>query len=482
MTKKTDYIPLQDRKKILLLCDDIRMHSGIGNIGKELVFGTVQRFKWVNLGAGVVHPQKGKIIDVSEEVNEVSGIEDSYVRIVPSEGYGTPEIIRSLLDMEKPDAIMIFTDPRYWVWLFQMEREIRSKIPIIYLNIWDDLPAPLYNRPYYESVDTLIAISKQTKLINELVLGDKRKEKIIEYVPHGVNEKTFYPIDKNKPDYKDFTTVKKELFGEKELDFIALFNSRNIRRKGIPDLLLGYRYFCDLIGEEKARKCGLILHTEPVLDAGTDLVALKNALCDSSYINVYFSTAKLPPRDINFLYNLADVTVLPSSNEGWGLSLTESMMAGTMIIANMTGGMQDQMRVEDDKGNWFTPSADIPSNHRGTFRKNGKWAIPVYPTTRHLVGSPPTPYIFDDTCSAEDLGKALHQVWSLTPEERTSRGLEGRKWCLSEEARMSSTQMSQKIANIIDSTLSNFKPRTTADLIKIEDSTPDLIPHKLFDY
>jgi hypothetical protein len=70
-------------------------------------------------------------------------------------------------------------------------------MPIIYLNIWDDYPAPMYNRPYYESCDALLAISKQTKNINELVLGDKAKGKIIEYVPHGLNENIFKPLDQN---------------------------------------------------------------------------------------------------------------------------------------------------------------------------------------------------------------------------------------------------------------------------------------------
>ena len=38
-------------------------------------------------------------------------------------------------------------------------------------------PYILYNKAFYESCDALLAISKQTKLINELVLGDKAKSK-----------------------------------------------------------------------------------------------------------------------------------------------------------------------------------------------------------------------------------------------------------------------------------------------------------------
>ena len=43
------YIPKADRKNILLLCDDIRMHSGIATMGREIVLGTANQFNWYNL-------------------------------------------------------------------------------------------------------------------------------------------------------------------------------------------------------------------------------------------------------------------------------------------------------------------------------------------------------------------------------------------------------------------------------------------------
>ena len=94
---------------------------------------------------------------------------------------------------------------------------------------------------------------------------------------------------------------------------------------------------------------------------------------------------------MNWMYNLADLTVLPSSNEGWGLSLTESMMTETMIAANVTGGMQDQMRFVDDKGKWIDFDADFPSNHRGTYKECGEWAKPIFPTNSCLLYTSPSP-------------------------------------------------------------------------------------------
>ena len=93
-------------------------------------------------------------------------MEDADVKVMPFNGYGNALLVRQILKEDKYDAILIFTDPRYWAWLFDIEREVRSKVPIMWLNIWDEYPAPMYNKNFYNSVDVLMAISKQTKNIN----------------------------------------------------------------------------------------------------------------------------------------------------------------------------------------------------------------------------------------------------------------------------------------------------------------------------
>jgi glycosyltransferase involved in cell wall biosynthesis len=70
---------------------------------------------------------------------------------------------------------------------------------------------------------------------------------------------------------------------------------------------------------------------------------VKEFLFDEKYFDcIQFSLNKIDRKTLNFLYNIADVQILLTSNEGWGLTLTESMLCGTPIIANVTGGMQDQ--------------------------------------------------------------------------------------------------------------------------------------------
>jgi len=442
---KEGYIPREERKKILLMCDDIRMTSGVSTMAREIVIGTSHRFNWVNMGGAIQHPDQGKRFDLNDDTNKQTGITDASVYLYPLNGYGDPSILKQIINIEKPDAIMMFTDPRYWTWLFQMEHELRKKMPLIYLNIWDDLPYPMYNKAYYESCDGLLAISKQTENINRVVLGDKANDKVIKYVPHGINENQFYPITSDKPEYLALQEFKKSLYGNKEYDFSLLYNARNIRRKCVPDLMLAWKIFVDTQPEDKARKCALVLHTQVVDENGTDLQAVKDMLFgyDDKY-NIIFDQNRYGVQAMNLLYNATDGTALISSNEGWGLSLTEAMMAGKPIIATVTG------------------------------EEHGSWALPVFPSNLSIVGSVPTPYIFDDRVSSEDIATQINELYIRKINHSEVYAImceKARKWVTSDESMQSSRWMAKNIINGIEETLTKFKPRHSFELIKVETPT-----------
>jgi glycosyltransferase involved in cell wall biosynthesis len=442
-------------------------------MAREIVLGTAHHYNWVIIGAAINHPEHGQRLDLSQATNAETQLTDTDVIIYPNNGYGNSDLIRYMLKNEKPDGLMFFTDPRYYDWLFAIENEVRKQIPMIYLNIWDDLPAPLYNRAFYESCDTLLAISKQTKNINEMVLGKRADGKLISYVPHGINEKQFFPVE----DKSKLIPTKQKLFGDKEFDFIVFFNSRNIRRKCVSDLMAAHKMFLDSLPKEKADKVALVLHTQVIDGNGTDLDAVKTLLFGPNS-NIFFSDQRIDTAELNNIYNIADVTVLPSSNEGWGLALTEAMMAGKMIIANVTGGMQDQMGFKDENNNWFTPSPEIPSNHTGKYKKHGEWAFPVFPTSRVLQGSPPTPYIWDDTCRAEDAAEQIMNVYKLTPEERKVRGLKGREWAINEAGFTGETQ-GKRVIEAFDELFSTWQPREKFELINTNEISDRIINHEL---
>jgi glycosyltransferase involved in cell wall biosynthesis len=477
MNKSFTHLPQNKRKKILLICDDIRVHSGVATVAKEIVVHTAHHFNWVQIAGAINHPDKGKKLDVSPDTNNLAGIDDSLVFLYPTNGYGDPDLLRQIISTENPDAIMLITDPRYFSWVFNMEHEIRRNIPITYLNIWDDYPAPMYNSAFYEACDLLMGISKQTVNINKIVLGDKSKNKIFKYIPHGLNTNIYKPVSKEDINFKKF---KKQLFPNETPEFIVFFNSRNIRRKQIPDAMIAFRAFLDSLPKEKSKNCYFVLHTELISDAGTDLEKVREYLFDEEYSNnIKFSLNKLTQEQLNYLYNLADVQILLTSNEGWGLTITEALLAGTPIIANVTGGMQDQMRFVDKDGKWFTPSPEIPSNHRGTYKEHGEWAFPVYPTSRSIQGSPQTPYIFDDRCRWEDAAEQIKAVYDLDPKERKRRGETGRNWALSDEAGFTAKHQANRVMEAFEELFSTWKPREKYEVINTNEYKGKTLTHKI---
>ena len=452
------------KKKILLLSDDIRLKSGVGTMSKEMVTGTAHKFDWIQMGGALNHPDAGKgWVDLSEAVNKEQGIDNASVKVLPVAGYGDSNILRQVINREKPDAIMHFTDPRFWGWLYNMENEIRQNIPLTYLNIWDDLPFPHWNENAYESCDLLMAISKQTYNINKNVCQRKPRVegKDLTYVQHGINEKEFFPIEEDA----EFETFKNNLLGFRDFDFIAFYNSRNIRRKSPGDLILSWGKFCESLPKEKADNCLLIMHTDPVDDNGTDLPAVHRALCPDT--NVMFSATKVDTKQLNYLYNIADVVCNPSSAEGFGLSHMEALMSGTPTIATVLGGLQDQMgfKVNGEELNVKHLTDKIPSNSTGDLStEHGSWTLPLWPQL-NLQGSPMTPYIYDSRSSISQIKNALEVWYNRGNEDRKKRGLEGRKWAI--ENKFTKKGMCDALINSLETCMENFKPSKRYTLTKV---------------
>ena len=141
--------------------------------------------------------------------------------------------------------------------------------------------------------------------------------------------------------------------------------------------------------------------------------------------------------------------------------------------------MQDQMRFEDENGDWIDFTADFPSNHRGTYKKHGEWAFPVYPTSRSMQGSIPTPYIFDDRCRWEDAADRIKEVYDLGPEERKRRGLKGREWALGDEAGFTSIHQANRVMEAFKELFKTWKPREKYEIINATEFKGRTLKHKL---
>jgi glycosyltransferase involved in cell wall biosynthesis len=463
---------MSKKKKILLLSDDLRMHSGIATQSKEFVMGTLDKYDWVQLGGAVKHPEQGKIIDMSNAAKNEWGVKDAYLKIYPISGYGNPNVLREVIGIEKPDAIIHFTDPRFWIWLYNMEHEIRQDIPIMYYNIWDDIPDPLYNTNFYRSSDMLMSISKQTYGINKRILSKYGYEDWqLDYVPHGITDKRIFKIeDKGDTKFREFEQKQ----GLDKYKFKILYLNRNIRRKSPGDVALAYKHMMDKLSLEKRKECCLVWHAAPSDENGTDMRALcKTLLPDYPVIFTHDNhpNGSFNDEEMNFIFNSCDVYINMASNEGFGLGSLEALTCGTPIVVNVTGGMQDQCGFKKDgvygqdekyrDGAYLTAEdyVELQSNHRGTYMSHGEWVKPVFPSNISCQGSPLTPYIFDDRCSYEDAGECLLEWYKAGPEERERCGEIGRQWVQSDDARMTAKHLSESFIKNIEATFKNWKPR-----------------------
>ncbi|MGI8628168.1 MAG: D-inositol-3-phosphate glycosyltransferase [Geodermatophilaceae bacterium] len=126
--------------------------------------------------------------------------------------------------------------------------------------------------------------------------------------------------------------------GLQEDALVLLFVGR-IQPLKAPDLLL--RAAAHLIAYDPAVRCRLVLYVIGApsgsgLDEPTSLLALAQALGIADRVRFLAPT---PPDDLADYYRAADVTVVPSHNESFGLVALEAQACGTPVVAARVGGL-----------------------------------------------------------------------------------------------------------------------------------------------
>ena len=376
--------------KVLLLSDHALSTSGVGTQSRHLVQGMLEKGGWSfrQFGAAVKH----------ENYDTVALNEDFIIK--PVDGFGSPEMLRVTLATEKPDVLLLFTDPRFFIWVWEMEDEIHQICPIAYWHVWDNRPTPRFNDTLYESTDL---INCHSHLTYEMV-SENFAEKT-NFIPHALPEEIFFPLGNvAKKSYR------RQLLGaDRENDFVAFWANRNAKRKRPNDVLLAWKIFMDKIKEQGKDDAVLIMHTDPLDKEGPNLQATAEMFGIQN--NVLFSNQRVDFEKINILHNIADVTINISFAEGFGLTTLESMQCGTPIIAVKTGGLTRQV-----------------VDHRDE-TENGV-ALPV--ETKTLVGSQQVPYIYEDYVSSETTAEAIMKMYSMPKEDREKLSEKVRSYALSE--------------------------------------------------
>ena len=367
-----------DKKfKVVILSDHALSTSGVGTQTRHLVEGLLKKGCWSfrQFGAALKHADYRTVV-----------VNDDFI-IKPIDGFGNPELIRVTLATEKPDLIFIFTDPRFFIWLFEMEDEIHQMCPIVWWHVWDNYPYPKFNDALYEATDLINCHSHMTYSM----IKDKYPNKT-NFIPHALPETLFYPIDDNKK-----RVHKREILGiNRENHFIAIWVNRNAKRKRPSDILTSWSLFLNKLQLKHGHKnATLIMHTDPYDQEGPNLLAVSENLGIQE--NVLMSSDRIDFEKMNILYNISDCCINISYAEGFGLSTLESMMTGTPIIAAKTGGLTRQ----------------VVDHRDGT--QNGV-ALDIKMKT--LVGSQSVPYIYEDYATCSDAANGFLKLYEMNDSER----------------------------------------------------------------
>ena len=380
------------RKKVLVLSDHALSTSGVGCQTRHLILGLLEKsddWTFRQFGAALKHSDYNTVV-----VNE------NFI-IKPIDGFGDRDTLRVTLATEKPDILLIFTDPRFFIWLFEMEDEIHQVCPIMWWHVWDNYPYPKFNEELYASTD---AINCHSYLTYEMV--SEHFPKRTKFIPHSVPKEIFFPISKHQK-----AVNKNNILGPERKDhFVGIWVNRNAKRKRSNDALVAWKLFLDKIEEKyEHRNATLIMHTDPYDNEGPNLAMTAERLDINN--NVFFSAERLDFDKMNILYNISDFCFNISYAEGFGLSTLESMNAGNPIVAVKTGGLTRQV-VDHRDGSENGVALDVDC--------------------KSLVGSQQVPYIYEDYASNENIAEGFFKLYEMSDEERDKLSKKSRDYALSE--------------------------------------------------
>ena len=372
------FIKPKKKYKVLMLSDHPLSTSGVGVQARLLIDGLIKtgKYSFRCLGGAIRHEDYRTMI-----------VNDDFV-VKPVDGFGTKEMIRQLLISERPDAIFLFTDPRQFIWIWEMEDEIHQVCPIVYWHVWDNDPYPAFNKPWYDSTDLINCLSKKTY---DLVV-DHFPEKT-HYIPHAFPKELYHPLP-------DEAIQKEKLanFGDKKDWFKALWVNRNATRKVPSDVMEAWKLFLENLEKKYGhRNAALVMHTDPGDFEGPNLLAVAELLGLQDH--VWFSTEKLDFQKMNLLHNMVDCQVNISKAEGFGLSSLISLQVGKPTVLLCTGG-------ETDKA---IDSRDGSAN-----------GVALKPVKRQLVGSQMVPYIYEDFADLNEVADAFMKLYEMTDEEKAA--------------------------------------------------------------
>lgn len=295
-------------------------------------------------------------------------------------------------------------------WVAEVQKEHPEKETIFYMPIDGDVSIPIAFTPF--GLCTIpVVYTHHAKSVVERYTPEIAKNMSVMWL--GCEADVFYPLSAEE---KQEARVK--LFGEEYLDrFLVLNVNRNQVRKDLARCMAAFHLF-----HQKRADSSLYMHSVQV-DAGGSLPTQAIMVgCNvwKKPAEVMFSSLDLANpwsrQSLNLLYNAVDCLVSTAYGEGWGLSTTEAMCAGTPVVVPANTANLDIL-------------GDIRGGKRKEFDRDRGWGIKTGGDLDH------TAFLYQNGCSlaqvihAKSFVSVLDYVYTHREEAKDKAEI-ARDWCL----------------------------------------------------
>ena len=199
-----------------------------------------------------------------------------------------------------------------------------------------------------EEADQIIAATQAER--EQLVNFYHAEEKNINILPPGVDTSRFYPIS---------TEEAKEFIGIHPEDRMILFVGRIEPLKGIETLLRAISLVRD---SEVMIDCPhhlIIIGGDPNITnnvLGSEMTRIQNLSKDMGLDDMVIFLGRRDQDSLPYYYSAADIVVVPSHYESFGMVALEAMACGTPVIASQVGGLA--YLVQDGVTGFFVKDGD----------------------------------------------------------------------------------------------------------------------------
>ena len=152
-------------------------------------------------------------------------------------------------------------------------------------------------------------------------------------IPPGVDTSRFYPIDQDEA---------REFIGVPCEHRMVLFVGRIEPLKGIDTLIEAVALMRDKEAFEKNPFCVVVIGGDPDVsrvDMSAEMERLQELCTTKGLTDLVLFLGKRDQDTLQYYYSAAEVVVVPSHYESFGLVALEAMACATPVVASETGGL-----------------------------------------------------------------------------------------------------------------------------------------------